>query len=247
VIYILSSLDAIVAGAIQKYGSEVTRTPVRVSSVHIDLKSGAGTIEQLSVGNPEGFSAPHIFTLGGISTNIDVASIRQDPVVIEQIHIDTPAVFYEINQAGASNLKELQENIAQSTSGDGGGTVTETTESGGPKLVIRKLVIEGGKIDAHVAALGDKALSTDLPRIQLNNIGEKSGGATAAEVARQVINAIIARAGPAVANLGLEKYVGKSLDEAKAQLSGKLGDKAGEALGDKAIEGVGGLKNLLGK
>jgi hypothetical protein len=49
VIYILSSLDAIVAGAIQKYGSQVTRTPVRVSSVSIDLKSGAGDIQQLTV------------------------------------------------------------------------------------------------------------------------------------------------------------------------------------------------------
>ena len=32
VIYILSSLDTIVAGAIQKYGTQVTQTPVRVSS-----------------------------------------------------------------------------------------------------------------------------------------------------------------------------------------------------------------------
>lgn len=250
VIYILSSLDAIVAGAIQKYGSEATLTPVRVSSVHIDLKSGAGTIEQLSVGNPDGFSSPHIFTLGGISADLDVASVRQDPIVIEQIHIDSPAVFYEINQAGASNLKELQKNIGRSTGGgggDGGGTGTETAESGGPKLVIRRLVIEGGKIDAHVAALGDKPLSADLPRIQLNDIGEKSGGATGAEVTRQVINALIARVGPAVANLGLEKYVGKNLDEAKTLLNEKVGDKVGESLGDKAKEGVGGLKNLLGK
>ena len=31
VIYILSSLDTIVAGAIHKYGSQVTHTPVKVS------------------------------------------------------------------------------------------------------------------------------------------------------------------------------------------------------------------------
>jgi hypothetical protein len=245
VIYILSSLDAIVAGAIQMYGSQVTQTPVRVSSVSIDLKSGAGSIRQLTVGNPEGFSAPDIFSLGGISTKLDVASVRDDPIVIEEINISTPAVFYEINKAGASNIKELQNNIAQSSGG--GGSAADTQDSAGPRVVIRKLVIDEGRINAQVAALGDKPRSADLPRIQLNNIGEKSGGATGAEVAREVINAIIARVGPAVVNLGLDKYVGQSLDEAKAQLNEKVEQQVGESLGGKAKEGTDGLKKLLGK
>lgn len=246
VIYILSSLDSIVAGAIQKYGSQVTQTPVRVSSVSIDLKGGAGSIDQLSVGNPSGFSAPNIITLGGISTKLDVASVREDPIVIEEVLVNAPAVFYEINKSGASNIKELQKNIEQSTGG-GGKAAAETPESSGPKVVIRKLVIEGGKIDAKVAALEDKPLSADLPRIQLTGIGEKSGGATGAEVAEQVVSAIIARVGPAVANLGLEKYVGKNLDEAKALLNEKVEGKVSESLGDKAKEGTEGLKKLFGQ
>lgn len=240
VILLLSSLDSIVAGAIEKYGSQVTRTPVKVSSVNIELKSGAGTISHLSVGNPAGFTAPHIFTLGGISTRINIDSVREDPVVIEEVTISAPAVFYEINKDGASNLKELQKNIAQSTGG--GESAAESADSGGPGLVIRKLVIEGGEIDAKVAALAGKELSAKLPRIQLNNIGEKEGGASAAEVATQVINAIIAKTGPAVANLGLDKYVGKNLDEAKALLN----EKAEGKLGEKLKGGTKGIKSLLG-
>ena len=240
VIYVLSSLDAIVAGAIQKYGSQVTQTPVRVSSVSIDLASGVGTIEQLTVGNPQGFTAADILTLDGISTKLDVASAKNDPIVIEEINVSTPAVFYEINKHGASNIKALQKNIEQSTGGGGGGASAESQESGGPRVVIQKLVIDGGWINARVAAMDDKRLSTDLPRIQMNNIGEKSGGATGAEVAEQVIRAIIAAVGPAVANLGLEKYVGKSLDEARTLLD----DKVDQELGGKAKEG---LKKLLDK
>lgn len=187
--------------------------------MNIDLKAGSAAIEQLTVGNPDGFSAPNIFLLGGISTKLDVASIGKDPIVIEEIRVDKPDVIYEINKVGTSNIKELQKNIEQSTGG-GGETAAEPTESGGPKVVIRKLVIDGGK----------------------------SGGATGAEVAQQVINAIIARVGPAVANLGLEKYVGKSLDEAKALLNEEVGDQLGESLGwDKAKEGTEGLKKLLGQ
>ncbi len=246
VFYVLSSLDSIVAGAIQKYGSQVTQTPVSVSSLSIDLKAGTAGIKQLSVGNPDGFSAPNIFTLGGISTRLDIASVGNDPIVIDEILIDKPDVFYEINKAGESNIKALQNNIEQSTGGSGGAKA-DSTQSSGPKLIIRKLVIDGGRIDAIVAALGDKAHTAKLPRIQLNNIGGKSGGATGAEIAKQVSNAIIAEVGPAIANLGLDKYVGKTLDEAKTLLNEKVGDQLGGTLEDKAKEGAEGLKNLLGR
>ena len=54
VIYVFSSLDAIVAGAIQKYGTQVTQTPVRVSSVSMGLASGGGSFQQVTVSNPAG-------------------------------------------------------------------------------------------------------------------------------------------------------------------------------------------------
>jgi hypothetical protein len=245
VIFLLSSLDSIVAGAIEKYGSQVTQTPVRVSSVSIDLKSGSGAINELRVGNPAGFKAPDILTLGGISTRIDAASVTQDPIVIDEISISAPRVVYEINKAGASNIKVLEQNIAAS-SGAGKSGSEASGSSEGPRLVINKLVIEGGEIDANVAALGDKQMSADLPRIQLNDIGKKSGGATGAEVATQVTQAIIAKVGPAVADLGLEKYVGKSLDEAKTLIDDTVDNKATESLGEAAGKGKEGLKKLLG-
>ena len=246
VIYILSSLDTIVASAIQKHSSQVTQTRVSVSSLSINLKAGAASIKQLSVGNPDGFSAPDVFTLGGISIKLDVASVRSDPIIIEEILINKPDVFYEINKAGESNIKVLQNNIAQSTGG-GGEAAADASESSGPKLVIRKLVIEGGEINATVAALGNKSRSAKLPRIQLNNIGAKSGGATGAEIAKQVTNAIIAEVGPAIATLGLDKYIGKSLDEAKSLLNEKVGDQVGGAIEEKTKTGAESLKNLLGK
>lgn len=237
VVYLLSSLDSLVAEAIKKYGSQVTGTTVDVSSVNIDIKGGSGSIEQLTIANPKDFSSPHIFTLGNISTAIDIASVNKDPIVIKQILIKKPDVFYEINEAGASNLTELQKNIEQSTAETG----TETKESG-PRLVIHELVIEGGKIDANVAAL-DKPLSANLPRIHLTDIGKKSGGATGAEVAEQVIKAIIAKVGPEIAKLGLEKYLGKSLEEARALATKKVE----ESIGGKIKEGASGLKGLIGQ
>jgi hypothetical protein len=245
VIFLLSSLDTIVAGAIQKYGSQVTQTPVRVSSVSIDLKSGSGAISELRVGNPDGFKATDIFTLGGINTRIDTATVTQDPIIIDEISINAPRVVYEINKAGASNIKALEQNIAAS-SGTGKSGSESSGSSEGPRLVIRKFVIDSGEIEANVAALGDKQMSAKLPRIQLTDIGKKSGGATGAEVAKQVTQAIIAKVGLAVASLGLEKYVGKSLDEAKALIGDTVDSKAVESAGEAAGKGKESLKKLLG-
>ena len=244
IFYLLSSLDAIVADAIEQYGSQATRTSVRVSSVEIILKSGEGTISGLRVGNPAGFSAPDIFTLGSIHTRIDTGTVTADPVIIDEITVSSPQVVYEINQSGQSNLKVLQANIAQTSGGEQPASTSE--DSTGPGLIIRKLVIEDGQIDARVAALGDKDLSTALPRIQLNNIGEKEGGASPVQIARQVTTALLDRVGPEVAKLGLDKYLGKSLEEVTGTLDSVIDGKAEQSLDDAAKKGTGKLKKLLG-
>lgn len=246
IVFVLSSLDTIVAGAIEKYGSRVTQTPVQVSSVSIDLKTGTAIINELRIANPEGFRGPDVFTLGEISTRIDTASVTKDPVVIDEISINAPRVYYEINKDGASNIKVLERNIAQSTgAGQAGDEAARGSE--GPRLLIRKLVIDRGEIEVRVAALGDKQKSANLPRIQLNDIGQQSGGATASEVARQVLGALIAKVGPAVADLGLGKYLGKSLDETKARIGESVDGKAAGVLDEATGKGREGLRKLLDK
>jgi uncharacterized protein involved in outer membrane biogenesis len=245
VFYAVSSLDSIVAAAIEKYGSQATGTPVRVSAVDIDLRSGQGSVNELSVANPAGFSAPHVFTLGNISTKIDLASITSDPIIIDEISVQTPHVVYEINKSGRSNIAALQDNLAGS--GGSGEGKSDTADGEGPGLVIRTLVIDSGQIDARVAAMPDKDLSAKLPRIELSNLGEDQGGATARQIAEQVTSAVLERVGPAVADLGLDQYLGQSVEQAKEQLEGKLKDKATKSGSGALQEGKDKLEGLLGK
>lgn len=244
VFYVLFSLDSIVAAAIEKVGSQVTGTPVQVTSVNIDLKSGQGAINELRVANPTGFSAPNIFALGGISTKINLASIGQDPIIIDEVTVQSPRVVYEINKSGKSNIAVLQDNIAQSTGA--GGAETESDAGGGPGLVIRKLIIDSGQIEAKVAALPNKDLSAKLARIELTNVGGDKGGASPAQVAAKITSALLKGVGPAVADLGLNKYLGKSLDQVKALERG-LKEETGKSLGEAAEKGKEKLKGLLGQ
>jgi hypothetical protein len=222
-----SNLDGLVKGAIQSFGSEATRTRVSVSDVKLSLETGEARISGLNVRNPDGFSDPNIFELSMISVKIDTTSLNQNPIVIEEIIISAPSVIYEINKSGTSNVDLLKNNLSQSAGGtdsDGGGNEL--------KMIIRKLLIEGGKAKVRIAELGDAQQTISLPTIQITDVGKKSGGATAAEVAQIISSKLLGNVKNSVAILGVDKYLGKSADMFKKDVM----DTAGQAGG--AVKGV---------
>ena len=256
-VFLWSSLDKIVESAIEKYGSQATQTKVAVGGVKLALTSGEGTISAIQIGNPKGFASKQIFTLGNINVGIDPKTVTDKVVVVNKILVSAPHVFYEINDKGVSNLDELKKNVEQSTAALKSGSGDKASSGGEEvKLIVRKLVIEKGEIDAKVAALGGKEISANLPRIELNNIGQDSGGATPAAVAEKVVKVLITKIYPEIAKLGLKQYLGVSAEDVKAQLQQKT-DEAKKQLEEKAKGAMGGdklqdqvgdkLKGLFGK
>ena len=240
-VFVWSNLDGIVKKSIQSFGSDATKTEVSVADVKLKLESGQATIRGLKVGNPAGFTDTNIFELGDISTKIDTSTIRQNPIVIDEVIISAPAVFYEINKSGASNVDILKKNLA------GGGSSAGSSEASKPlKMIIRKLVVEGSKAKVRIAALGNAEQTVNLPRIQLTDIGKKSGGATAAEVARILSSKLLGNVKGSVAKLGVGKYLGKSADMFKNGATGAVGSVGG-AVGGAAGAASGAVKGLLGK
>jgi len=254
-VVVWSSLDGIVKSAIETYGSEVTQTKVSVADVKLSLGSGEGSISGLNIGNPAGFSDPNLFKLGKISVKIDTNTVTQNPVVIDEVIIQSPSVSYEINKSGASNAEILKKNVAEATGGGGSsGSSSAASEPSGEevKLIIRKLVIEGGKAKVKIAALGGLEQSVNIPRIQLKDIGKKSNGASAAEIAEQVSKSMLNGVTSAVSSLGVGKYIGKSADMFK-DAAGKVGGvvsgaagSVGDSVGGAAEKAGGALKGLFG-
>ena len=240
-VFVWSNLDGNVKKSIQSFGSDATKTEVSVADVKLKLESGQATIRGLKVGNPAGFTDTNIFELGDISTKIDISTVRQNPIVIDEVIISAPAVFYEINKSGASNVDILKKNLA------GGGSSAGSSEASKPlKMIIRKLVVEGSKAKVRIAALGNAEQTVNLPRIQLTDIGKKSGGATAAEVARILSSKLLGNVKGSVAKLGVGKYLGKSADMFKNGATGAVGSVGG-AVGGAAGAASGAVKGLFGK
>jgi hypothetical protein len=233
-LYLLGSLDGIVKAAIEEHGSRVTQTKVGVSGVKIELTKGAGSISGITVANPSGFTQPKAFKLGNISTAIDTATVTEDPVVIKEIMVKGPEIYYEINKDGTANFDVIQANVKKST----GGATKDESKGKEVKLIINRLVIEGGKVSATIAALGDKPLEASMPRIVMTDIGKKEGGATGAEVAKQVADVVISKTKSSVTALGVDKYLGVGADVIKKQLEAVGGDPS-KLLEGGATEGIG--------
>lgn len=218
--FLFSRLDRIVAAAIEKYGSEVTGTKVEASSVSLRLKTGEGSIRNLSVGNPAGFTTPKAFRLEDITIAFDTGSITGNPLVIDKVTVLAPRITYEIDQAGRSNIGEIRKRVE--TGGGKKPSGKQTGGEGGRKIVIRHLVIENGEVSVQAAALPGKPVIVALPRIVLSNLGGK-GGDTPGAIARQVAEPLLSQATQAAARTGVQRYLGEGAPDVKKAIEEKLG------------------------
>jgi hypothetical protein len=232
-IYVFTSLDALVAGAIQYYGTQAIQTEVRVEQVKIGLTEGTASIGELSVANPEGFDAPHAFELGEISVAIDLQSLSAENIVIDEITILAPTLFYEMNAERLTNLNVIKDRLSGSSTASSQSEKTEETETGDvPHLTIRKFVLKDGQVHTRIVPLDNREAQVDLPPLTLSNL---SG--TPQEIAKQVVKQLISHTAEAVVKSGVE-------DELRTKLHQKIGREAQKILekaGDSISEGIKGL------
>ena len=116
-VFLYNSIDSIVEAAIEKHGSRVLGTQVSVGSVDISLKSGRGTIRDIEVANPDGFSSGEMFTLREATVDINVKSLNRDPITIDEIRISAPDVRVEMNERGGSNVAAVKKAVEAYQSG----------------------------------------------------------------------------------------------------------------------------------
>lgn len=224
---VYANLDVIVAGAIEDVGTRVSGTSVHVDGVELQLLDGKAAISGLNIANPPGFSGPDIFRLGQIAVAIDIESLKEGPIVIDRLQVSQPQVFMEMNEENRSNLDVLRKNVQSYT-----GTTTSPTGEEQPaeaagepvKLIIRKLVFEGGSLSAS-SALAGKSASVELPGFEMSGLGSAGGGATAAQLAQEILDRLIRQAAQAASKAGLDVARQKLEEKAKQQLDDKFGDK----------------------
>jgi hypothetical protein len=232
----LSKLGPIVKMAVNTYGPKITGTELKVDDVGISLFSGEAKLKDFFLGNPQGFKSPSAMKVGSVYVHVDESSLTKDPIVIEKIEVVAPDITYE-KRAGTDNFQALLANV-QKNLPQGQSAQKEPEKKGpGKQLVIKDLVIKQGKVnlalDMPGVMLGDRQISTDLPEIRLQNIGEQKGGSSPAEVAKEIFAALYAK-------ITSPDVIGALNDQLK-----NLGGNAAKALENITQEGLKGATGVV--
>ena len=226
-------MDVIIKSAVERVGPEVTGTEVRLDSARLSPLSGSGSLNGFAVGNPEGFEYPNAFTLGAIDLEIDPSTLGSDVILIKNINIVSPKIFYE-NNANGDNLQTLMDNIEKNT---GGGSSDQTEEAAGEekKIIIERFSLSDGDITVSHSRLND-VIEVPMPDLVLTDIGRNSNGATISQASAQIFEQITVAATKAVVESALVSEIrnqveglledqldgSEQLEEAKEQVEGLL-------------------------
>lgn len=153
-------------------------------------------LENLHVGNPEGYKTDGLFDLAKVDVKIKLSSLFSQAIEIEHVWIDGVEVTYEKGLT-SSNLADL---LARFDSGDEpekpDEEAPEKEKSASKAVVIRDLNIEGTRLHPTITLAQGIAPSIPLPPIHLTDIGAPSeeggpAGITPAGALRLVLQALL--------------------------------------------------------
>lgn len=196
------TLDGIVKSAIEENGSELLQTSVEVGNVNISILDGSGVIYGFTVANPDGFSDEEAVRIDETTIKIDLSTIFSDTIVVENVNIKNPELFFEQKGLGV-NLRKLNENM----------DLAEDVE--GPSLVIKHLFVENGTVRVSSTIERERTAEASIQEFELTNIGQ-AGSNTVKQSIREIMDPLIERA--------LQEAVSRGLLE---QLENKVQDLLG--------------------
>jgi hypothetical protein len=202
--YLLWSLDARVARAIEAQGSEIFGTRVDVDAVDIELAAGRGTIRNLRVANPDGYSDADAISLAQIELAIDARSLGEQPFRITSVRIGDALVNVELHADGGSNIEQITRHVSRDP-GD------EPARSDPQRLAIGEFDFAGGEI--LLSRPGVEADRVKLPGLEMSALGGPNG-ATGGEIGEQIARAFMRRVAAATAGREIGRAVEKELGEA---------------------------------
>lgn len=216
------SLNDFIKQQIETQGSKITNQTVLVKNVNMELMKGSGAINGFSLSNPEKYKYPNAFSFETILLDINIKSLAEEPIVIDEIRINNPQAFVELTQSGTSNLTDILNAIEKNIPQSEAETSTEEASQNEPNIRVSKLVLSSTNLLLDLSAFGNKEHQLTLPDITLTNIGGEAGmpaSLLGAEIAKQALASIWKQAKSEQKN----KLKAKVKEKIKNKLKEKLG------------------------
>ncbi len=233
----ISKLGPIVKMAVNTYGPKITGTELRVDDVGISIFSAEAKLKKFFLGNPKGFKSASAMKVGSIYVDVDEGSITKDPIIINKVEVVGPEITYE-KRGKSDNFKALLANVQKNVPKGKSSKKEPAKEGPGKKLIINDFILKNGKVNLDVeipgGVLGDQEIKADLPDIHLKDLGKKKGGASPAEIAKEIFAALYDK-------IQSPMVMGALNDQLKKLGVGSIADI------EKAAKGAGGIVEGAGK
>lgn len=221
-------LDKAVKKGVETVGPELTKTTITLDSMKLSIIGGAGSIEGLNVGNPEGYNQERTaIQLQKGSLGVSPGSLLSDKIVVKSLRIES-ADLYIAGTPNKNNLTKILENVEAATGG--GKDATATTPSGKPakKLQVDEFVLSGIKVTFAPSGFSGQTFVLKVPDIKLTNLGTGPDGITAGDLTKRVLSEVTAQIGPILAQ-ELSKLGKQALETGTTNLN-KAAEEAGKQL-----------------
>lgn len=227
-IFLLYFLAVIVVGSfvregVNRIGPTVLQAPVLLEEATMAPMSGLGTLTDLRIGNPEGWSKSDALRITRVQVQVKPFSVFDVPVVIEELEIEQIAIHYE-TKIVASNLSDLLKNAGKSLGLNG--PETKTTRGKPIRLIVHKFVLRGGTV---TLSAGGQDQVIPMPEILLVDLGVKEGGLTPPQLGFAIMRSITA-----------------SVVSASTKALGPLGGATGAGAAEGARQTGEAIKGFLG-
>jgi len=176
----------IVRAGVNRIGPTVLQAPVKLEEATMAPVSGWGTLTDLRIGNPAGWSDADALRITRVQVQLKPLSLFDDPVEINELEIEDIAIHYE-TKIIASNISDLLKNAEKSLGGSG--PETKTPDGKPIRLIVRKFVLRGGTV---TLSAGGQNLVIPMPDILLVDLGVKEGGLTPPQLGFAILRSITA-------------------------------------------------------
>lgn len=236
-VFVQFGLDNVIQWSVNRLGPKILGVDTSVERVYLSPIQGRLTLEGLHVGNPNGFHTDGMFDLSKVDVNLSMRSLFSDPLVVRHVVVEGMVVTYEQGLLH-SNVGTLIDNLSGEKKPDEEEAKEPEEEKGeGRKVIIEKFSLADSKVRVAMTGMMGLGLPIPLPGMELEGIGAKSGGATAKDVALELLKDI----GGAVT--GVVTGVGGAVVDGAKVVGGAVADGAGVAVdavsdGAKAVGGA---------
>lgn len=230
--FCMPSMETIVKKIVHKYGSEITGTSVNLKNFDIKLSSGETYVKKITVANPKAYKSKNLFALEGVSVKLNISSLTEDTIVIENILIDKPVITYEMLSLTQNNVSDILQNVEKNTASTKKEEPVKVKKAdkkeADKKVIVKNLIVQNGQIEL-MAGFGEskQPIVLPLPTIKLQNIGEEKKGATVEEALAVAIKKVLQTTMQTVASSGFKDATKQAADQLRA--AGEAATAAGKS------------------